>query len=64
MSHFRRSGSSLLTVLIALVVTTIAVYLLRGFGILTFIPGGVILILIALSLITGIIYGIQKTKRF
>ena len=64
MSHFRRSGSSLFTWLIALVATTSAVYLLRGFGILTFIPGGVILILIALSLITGIIYGIQKTKRF
>ena len=64
MSHFRRSGSSLFNLLIALVAITIAVYLLRGFGILTFIPGGVILILVALSLITGIIYGIQKTKRF
>jgi hypothetical protein len=42
---------------------TVAVYLLRGFGILTFIPGGVIWILILLSIATGIAYGVQRTRR-
>ncbi|MEP0751848.1 hypothetical protein NC997_13080 [Trichocoleus sp. DQ-A2] len=42
---------------------TIAVYLLRGFGILTFIPGGVIWILILLSIASGITYGVQRTRR-
>ncbi|MGQ4649672.1 hypothetical protein [Lyngbya aestuarii] len=43
---------------------TVFVYLLRGFGLLTFIPGGVIYLLILLSIATGIIYGIQKTRRY
>jgi hypothetical protein len=43
---------------------TIVVYVLRGLEILTFIPGGIILILIALTIMTGIIYGIHKTQRF
>lgn len=43
---------------------TIVVYLLRGFGILTFLPGGVIWILILLSIAAGIAYGVQKTRRY
>ncbi len=39
-------------------------YFLRGFGILTFIPGGMIHFLLLLSLITGIVYGIIFTKRY
>ena len=49
---------------LATLVVTILVYLLRGFGILTFIPGGIITLLILLSLATGIVYGVDKTKRF
>jgi len=33
---------------------TILVWILRGLGILTFIPGGILLIFILLSVITGI----------
>ncbi len=43
---------------------TLVVYLLRGFGILTFIPGGLIWMLILLSIGTGIAYGVQKTRRY
>ncbi|NEO97625.1 MAG: hypothetical protein F6K58_02720 [Symploca sp. SIO2E9] len=43
---------------------TVIIYLFRGFGILTFLPGGVIYLLILLSIVMGIVYGIQKTRRF
>lgn len=45
---------------------TILVYVLRGFGIpgFTAMPGLVILILILLSIATGLIYGVQKTRRY
>lgn len=43
---------------------TIVVYLLRGFGILTFLPGGIIWLLILLSIGTGVLYGVQRTKRY
>lgn len=39
----------------------IAVWLLRGFGILTFIPGGVILLLFLGAIAIGIIAHAQKT---
>lgn len=47
-----------------LVSLTIVVYLLRGFGILSFMPGGVIWFFVLLSIASGVIYGIQKTKRY
>lgn len=45
---------------------TILIYVLRGFGIpgFTAMPGLVILILILLSIATGLIYGVQKTRRY
>ncbi|ACK70797.1 conserved hypothetical protein [Gloeothece citriformis PCC 7424] len=49
---------------VASLLLTLVVYILRGIGTLSFIPGGLILILIALSIITGLIYAIDKTKRF
>jgi hypothetical protein len=42
---------------------TIAIYLLRGMGVLGFIPGGTLWVLILLSISSGIAYGIQKTRR-
>lgn len=39
---------------------TIAVWLLRGFGILTFIPGGIIWLLILLSITTAILSQLQR----
>jgi hypothetical protein len=43
---------------------TIVVYLLRGFGILTFIPGGFIWLLLLLSIASGIFYAIMRNKRY
>jgi len=43
---------------------TLFFYFLRGFGVLTFIPGGLIHLLFLLTLITGIVYGIIFTKRY
>lgn len=45
---------------------TILIYVLRGFGIpgFTALPGGVIWILILLSIGTGLAYGVQKTRRY
>jgi hypothetical protein len=42
---------------------SILVYLLRGFGIVTFLPGGVLLGLILLAILTFFIYSISITKR-
>lgn len=39
----------------------IAVWVLRGLGILTFIPGGVILILFSAAIAFGILSYVQKT---
>ncbi len=48
----------------ALLAITVMVYLLRGFGIITFIPGGILWLLILLSIGTGLVYGVQKTRRY
>jgi hypothetical protein len=42
----------------------ILLYLLRAFKILTAFPGGLLLALVLLSIISGLTYGILKTKRF
>ncbi|NEO74287.1 MAG: hypothetical protein F6K52_33720 [Moorea sp. SIO3H5] len=48
----------------ALIAITVMVYLLRGFGIITFLPGGILWLLILLSIGTGLFYGVQKTRRY
>ncbi|AOY78724.1 hypothetical protein BJP36_01275 [Moorena producens JHB] len=48
----------------ALLAITVMVYLLRGFGIITFLPGGILWLLILLSIGTGLVYGVQKTRRY
>jgi hypothetical protein len=42
---------------------SILVYLLRGFGIATFLPGGILLGLIILAILSFFIYSISITKR-
>ncbi|OKH23465.1 hypothetical protein NIES593_09545 [Hydrococcus rivularis NIES-593] len=65
MSKNTSSNTSVLGYLFAIsLLVTLVVYLMRGLGILTFIPGGIILFLFALSILTGIIYGIAKTWRY
>ncbi len=43
---------------------TLTIYILRGIGILSFLPGGIILVLIAISIVLGIFYSRQGTRRF
>ncbi|MBD1923343.1 hypothetical protein H6F77_20040 [Microcoleus sp. FACHB-831] len=43
---------------------SIVIYLLRGFGVLTSLPGAVYLVLFLLSIVTGLAYGVQKTRRY
>ncbi|MBP0017690.1 MAG: hypothetical protein J7647_09040 [Cyanobacteria bacterium SBLK] len=42
----------------------ILIYLLRGLGILSFIPGGIIWFLILLAIATGILFFVEKSRRF
>ena len=42
----------------------IALYILRGIGFITFLPGGVITILLLIAIISGLIWGIAKTRRY
>ena len=64
MSSYRQETLIFRRLVVTLVPTTLIVYLLRGFRLLTFIPGGIIYLLILLSLIAIILYGIDKTRRF
>jgi hypothetical protein len=43
---------------------TILIYLLRSFKIITNFPGGIILALIVLTVASGLLYGVLKTKRY
>jgi hypothetical protein len=60
----RSRNSSFLLPLLAVLILTALIYLLRGIGVLLFLPGGILLLLIGLSLILGISYSIDKTRRF
>jgi hypothetical protein len=43
---------------------TLGVYILRGLGLLALIPGGIILGLMLLTVVTGILYGVRSNQRF
>lgn len=60
----RSNSSYLKSLFFGFLLVTVLVYILRGMGILSFLPGGLILLLILSSLVTGILYGIDKTRRF
>lgn len=51
------------TVFLACLGTTIAVWVLRGLGILTFIPGMVIWLLLLATIGVGVFNGIQSSRR-
>jgi hypothetical protein len=63
-SLVRSRNSSFLLPLLAVLILTALIYFLRGIGVLLFLPGGILLLLIGLSLILGISYSIDKTRRF
>jgi hypothetical protein len=46
-----------------IVIATIAIYVLRGIGIGTFIPGGVFWVLLLLAVFTGLVYSFAKSRR-
>ena len=46
------------------VLMTLIAYILRGLGILGFIPGSIILLLMTISIFLGIFSGISQTRRF
>ncbi len=59
--------SKLSPITIALMISvliTLTTYILRGLGILGFISGSVILLLMTISIFLGIFYGISVTRRF
>ena len=60
----RSNSSYFKSLFFGFLLVTVLVYILRGMGILSFLPGGLILLLILSSVVTGIIYGIDKTRRF
>ncbi|BAU66289.1 hypothetical protein STA3757_36930 [Stanieria sp. NIES-3757] len=45
-------------------VTFVVVYLFRGFGLFSFLPGGIILFLLLITIGSGLTWGIVKTRRF
>ncbi len=65
MSNSKRSRKSGLTDgWVIFLLLAIAVYLLRGFGILSFLPGGILLALLGITLFIAILAGVEKTRRF
>ena len=61
MSQLSKSRERILKQVFGIILgITIAVWTLRGFGILTFIPGGIIWFLILLSITTGILSRLQR----
>ena len=45
-------------------VSFLFLYLLRGIGIVTFLSGGVIMFLLLTAVISGLSWGILKTRRY
>lgn len=41
-----------------------ALYILRGIGFITFLPGGIIILLFMTATISGLGWGILKTRRY
>lgn len=61
----RRSPSSLFgKPLLGLVALTLSLYLLRGWKIITFLPGGIFLGMAALTLLVALLYGLEVTNRW
>lgn len=52
-----------MTVFLTILFITVLVWVLRGLGILTFLPGLVIWVLLLLTVGAGVFSGIQGTRR-
>lgn len=42
----------------------ITLYILRGIGLITFLPGGIISLALMTAVISGLTWGILKTRRY
>ncbi len=42
----------------------VTLYLFRGIGMITFVPGGIITFLLMTAVISGLSWGIWKTRRY
>ncbi len=42
----------------------VTIYSLRGFGLLSFLPGSIVLLLVFIALSTGITWGIVQTFKY
>lgn len=60
MSQSSRLNSNLTRAFAVLLGITLAVWILRGFGLLSFMPGGVLLLLLFCAIATGILSYVQK----
>ncbi|MEO0012553.1 MAG: hypothetical protein RLZZ535_942 [Cyanobacteriota bacterium] len=56
--------SMLLNIFIISLLGFVTLYVLRGIGMITFISGGVITILLMTMIISGLTWGILKTRRY
>jgi hypothetical protein len=54
----------LLNILIISLIGFVTLYVFRGIGMITFISGGVITGLLMIAVISGLTWGILKTRRY
>jgi uncharacterized membrane protein YccC len=60
MNQFAKSKNRTLRIFGIVLGITILIWMLRGFGLLTFIPGGLILLLLLLAIALGIWLRLQR----
>ncbi len=60
MNQFAKSKNRTLRIFGIVLGITILIWMLRGFGLLTFIPGGLILLLLLLAITLGIWLRLQR----
>ncbi|MGB3492150.1 MAG: hypothetical protein WBA57_05450 [Elainellaceae cyanobacterium] len=60
----RRSKSNGSNIFLMLLGITLGAWIMRGFGFLTFIPGGIIWLLLLATIGTGVVHAVQRSKRW
>ncbi|MEM1368183.1 MAG: hypothetical protein AAGG02_09205 [Cyanobacteria bacterium P01_H01_bin.15] len=65
MNHRRRSTKNGLGRLFGIVLlVAIALYILRGTGLLSFLPGALVLVPMIVAIFMGLLWGIKQTNRY
>ena len=62
----RSSSTNILYLFVTCLVSFLLLWILRGFGIppFTYVPGGIINIMLILTILSGIFYGLDWTKNY